>query len=106
MQVYEYGAGKPRAEYERERFELARRFRRTYGSGDEAGSNVAPHFIGVFDTVASLGATGPRRWGIAAGLALLAALAAAIPAALLDLAFGTGFWGVFAAILALIGAIV
>lgn len=106
MQVYEYGAGHPRAKYEEERFELARRFRRKYGSGDELRSNVAPHFIGVFDTVASLGAVGPLRWGIGAGLALLAALVAAVPAALLDLSFGTGLWEPFAAILALIGAFV
>jgi len=106
MQVYEYGAGHPRAQYEQERFELARRFRRKYGSGDGAGANVAPHFIGVFDTVASLGATGLHRWGIGAGLALLATLIAAVPAALLDLSLGTGFWGPFAGILGLIGAFI
>lgn len=107
MQVYEYGAGYPRGgDYEKDRFELARRFRRKYGSGDELRSNVAPHFVGVFDTVASLGATGPLRWGIGAGLALLAALVATVPAALLDLSFRTGFWGPFAAILGLIAVFV
>ena len=65
--------------------------RRTYGSGDDLSSNVAPHFIGVFETVASLGATGTKWWGIAAGLTLLAALVAAVPAVLADLASGTGF---------------
>jgi hypothetical protein len=29
-------------------------FREQYGSGDATGANVYPHFIGVFDTVASL----------------------------------------------------
>ncbi|MCP1548422.1 MULTISPECIES: DUF2235 domain-containing protein [Methylorubrum] len=106
LQVYEYGAGSPRAQYEQERFELARRFRHRYGSGDELRSNVAPHFVGVFDTVASLGSTGPLRWGIGAGLALLAALVAAVPAALLDLSFDTGFWGPFVSILALMGAFI
>lgn len=33
---------------------LAARFRKLYGSGDEEGPSDAPHFIGVFDTVASL----------------------------------------------------
>lgn len=107
MRVYEYGAGSPRGgDYEKDRFELARRFRHTYGSGDDVSSNVAPHFIGVFDTVASLGATGPKWWGIAAGLTMLAALAAAVPAVLADLAFGTGYWIPFALALALIGAFV
>ncbi|MFF8799866.1 MULTISPECIES: DUF2235 domain-containing protein [unclassified Methylobacterium] len=98
MRVYEYGAGFARARYEPERFELAQRFRRKYGSGTDERANVAPHFIGVFDTVASLGSVGPLRWGIAAGLTALAALLVSIPSALLDLAFGTGFWGPFVAI--------
>jgi hypothetical protein len=33
---------------------LAERFRREYGAANGAESNVYPHFIGVFDTVASL----------------------------------------------------
>ena len=107
MKVYEYGAGSPRGgDYEKDRFELARRFRRNYGSGDDLSSNVAPHFIGVFDTVASLGATGPKWWGIAAGLTILAALVAAVPAVLSDLAFGTGYWRPFGVSLALIGVVV
>jgi hypothetical protein len=106
MGVYEYGAGYPRARYEAERFELARRFRRTYGSGDDDRANVAPHFIGVFDTVASLGSVGPLRWGIAGGLTVLAALLVAVPAVLLDLAFGTGFWKPFATVATLLAAFV
>lgn len=105
LRVYEYGAGSPLAQYATERDELARRFREKYGSGDAQGSNVAPHFIGVFDTVASLGATGPRRWGIGLALGIVASLVCAIPAAVIDLAFDTGFWLPllsFAALLAVI----
>jgi uncharacterized protein (DUF2235 family) len=58
--VLEHGAGHPRAEFEDERVELARRFQVKYGSGDGSDSNVAPYFIGVFDTVAALGAKGMR----------------------------------------------
>jgi protein-S-isoprenylcysteine O-methyltransferase Ste14 len=39
-----------------------------YGSDGDFNSNVAPHFIGVFDTVASLGAKGLRRLAIQVGL--------------------------------------
>lgn len=106
MRVYEYGAGSPRAEYDRERQELARRFRYCYGAGDELRSNVAPHFIGVFDTVASLGSVGLRRWGIATGLSVLAFLLAAAPAIILDLVFGIGFWAPFASGVALGAAFV
>jgi uncharacterized protein (DUF2235 family) len=65
--VYEHGAGKPRAEYEEEREEMARRFRAKYNccgeglDGEEQG-NVAPYFIGVFDTVASLGTARARAF--------------------------------------------
>lgn len=106
MKVYEYGAGSPRGgNREKERFELARRFRETYGSGDALRSNAAPHFIGVFDTVASLGSKGPKRWGIAVALCLLAACVAAIPAVALDVTRGTGFTEPFACVLVLICAV-
>lgn len=64
--VYEHGSGRDRAEFELEREELARRFRKKYDSagvgldGEEQG-NVAPTFIGVFDTVAALGGLVVRR---------------------------------------------
>jgi uncharacterized protein (DUF2235 family) len=74
--VLEHGAGHPRAEFEDERFELARRFQIKYGSGDGSDSNVAPYFIGVFDTVAALGASGLRYFIIQAGLATGVAAAA------------------------------
>ncbi|CCA93983.1 DUF2235 domain-containing protein [Novosphingobium sp. PP1Y] len=64
--VYEHGSGHSRAEYETEREELARRFREKYGSrgtgySGEAQGNVAPAFVGVFDTVAALGTVIVRR---------------------------------------------
>jgi uncharacterized protein (DUF2235 family) len=70
QRVYEHGAGKPRSMYEAEREEKARRFRAKYGAGSNAESNAAPYFIGVFDTVAALGARGLRRWLMLASLAL------------------------------------
>jgi hypothetical protein len=68
--VLEHGAGHPRAEFENERVELAKRFQLKYGSGDGSDSNVAPYFIGVFDTVAALGASGIRYLIIQAALAI------------------------------------
>jgi uncharacterized protein (DUF2235 family) len=60
LEVYEHGSGHPREKYESEREEKARRFRAKYdccgwGQDGEEQGNVAPYFIGVFDTVASLG---------------------------------------------------
>lgn len=61
--VLEHGAGHPRADFEDERTVLAKRFCSRYGSlhadvTDGHRSNVAPYFIGVFDTVAALGVKG------------------------------------------------
>ncbi|QHO77618.1 hypothetical protein ACH79_38245 [Bradyrhizobium sp. CCBAU 051011] len=97
--VLEHGAGHPRAEFEDERLELARRFQVKYGSGDGSDSNAAPYFIGVFDTVAALGASGMRyviiQAGLSAGVSLAAFIGGFIPAvglaALSSWAFGTGF---------------
>jgi uncharacterized protein (DUF2235 family) len=66
--VLEHGAGHPRGEFAAEREEQARRFREKYGSDGEVNSNIAPYFIGVFDTVAALGAKGMRRLAIQLGL--------------------------------------
>jgi uncharacterized protein (DUF2235 family) len=104
--VYEHGAGHARAQYESERDEQARRFRKKYGSdstkpdADADQSNVAAYFVGVFDTVAALGASGTRRRviqiGIGAfftlGIAIPLAAAAILPALATKLAFGFGFW--------------
>jgi uncharacterized protein (DUF2235 family) len=97
--VLEHGAGHPRAEFEDERLELARRFQVKYGSGDGSDSNAAPYFIGVFDTVAALGASGMRylliQAGLSAGVSLTAFVGGFIPAvalaALSTWIFGTGF---------------
>ncbi len=75
--VLEHGAGHPRAEFDAERAELARRFRETYASHHpdhardpaDRKSNVEPYFIGTFDTVAAHGVAGAKRSLIKAGLA-------------------------------------
>jgi uncharacterized protein (DUF2235 family) len=107
--VLEHGAGYPREQYRAEREEQARRFRAKYGSDGDVNSNVAPYFIGVFDTVAALGAKGLLRIGIWAGLcaAVLATAAVfsvvplAIIAALVHWLVGWGFWSTWAAMLVL-----
>jgi uncharacterized protein (DUF2235 family) len=75
IRVYEHGAGHDRGKFEAERDELARRFRDEFGSDLEGEANAAPYFVGVFDTVASLGAKGPLRFALAT-LALLLVVAA------------------------------
>lgn len=93
--VYEHGAGHARRMYEDEREELARRFRVKYGTEDDPArnerGNVAPYFIGVFDTVAALGASGMKRFGIIVAAALLAVLGLAIVSWLMTF-LGFGFW--------------
>lgn len=79
FKVYEHGSGKDRARYEPEREEQAHRFRARYGSeghglDGESQGNVAPSFIGVFDTVAALGTVIVRR---VLGAILLASIALA-----------------------------
>jgi uncharacterized protein (DUF2235 family) len=92
IRVYEHGAGHERSRYEAERDELARRFRAEFGSDGDGAANVAPYFIGVFDTVASLGAKGPVRVALAAlTLALIAGAGAAV-ASLLHYSAGL-HWG-------------
>ncbi|MET4802837.1 DUF2235 domain-containing protein [Bradyrhizobium sp. LB11.1] len=104
--VYEHGAGHARADYETERDEQARRFRAKYGcnfvgeDADKDRSNAAAYFVGVFDTVAALGASGMRRFLIQTGLTVLfggvASLASAVLAILPSLVakyyLGFGFW--------------
>lgn len=117
--MLEHGAGHPREELEDEREELARRFREKYHSHHPSGeverSNVAPYFIGVFDTVAALGANGLRRVItqsiIYGGMAFLTLLVGFIPAIVgsffmhrwANLPFWPGVLGIEA--LALIGGI-
>ena len=92
--VYEHGAGHARGKYEAEREEQARRFREAYGTQDDPQKNergnVVPYFIGVFDTVAALGAAGGTKVLINA-LAVVCGLALAFGVAwLLQVIFGTG----------------
>ncbi|MDF2119102.1 DUF2235 domain-containing protein, partial [Roseiarcaceae bacterium H3SJ34-1] len=97
--VLEHGAGHPRADFEAERDEQARRFCDKYGSHHESGealrSNAAPYFIGVFDTVAALGASGLKRLlivgGIAVAVAVMLAVSGWVLGALLALV-GAPFW--------------
>lgn len=80
--VYEHGAGRARGEFEAEREEKGRRFRNAYGTQeanpDSPRGNVAPYFIGVFDSVAALGSSGLKKTlllvGAAVGGLLLCAL--------------------------------
>ena len=116
--ILEHGAGHPREEFDAERSELARRFRQKYGAelpgGEPGRSNAAPHFIGVFDTVAALGATGLRRilieaglaFGASVGTALIVALPAAILAALIRWGLGWSFgWTLIALVVSSIGVV-
>jgi hypothetical protein len=98
VKVLEHGAGHPRADFEAERLELARRFQEQYGSKHESGekyrSNVAPYFIGVFDTVAALGRKGLANWAIKFALIVGAAILGAGIAAPIALIGGAAvFWG-------------
>src|SRR5207237_724093 len=79
-QVYEHGAGYPRATYEAERNELARRFRVEFGCDEAGAANASPYFIGVFDTVAALGAKGLKRYLLIGALVLLGAATVAAAA--------------------------
>lgn len=113
VDVYEHGAGDARDKYEVEREEKARRFRVKYGSEDiESGKNergnAPPYFIGVFDTVAALGATGLPRFFILLLGALGLVGVTAVAAVVLRWLFGADFSCAFASILgaaALIAAV-
>lgn len=99
--VFEHGAGHPREKYQAERFEQARRFRVKYHSNnpkDEKESNVAPHFVGVFDTVTALGAKGLRRYIIAGGLGALAGLVVSAISGVLMVLTHAAFWKIFLAV--------
>lgn len=92
VRVYEHGAGHDRGKFEAEREELARRFREEFGSDVDGEANVAPYFVGAFDTVASLGAKGPLRLALAALVVLLIAVTGAATASVVHLLAGVG-WG-------------
>lgn len=102
-QVYEHGSGSDKPIRKEERLEKARRFREKYGSQNEDGqSNVVPYFIGVFDTVAALGAPGPRRLLMALGLGVFVGLLTAAAAGIVSLMPWFSFWPAFSAFTAAI----
>lgn len=102
-EVYEHGAGRDRAKFEPERLEKARRFRVKYGSDIDGQANAVPYFIGVFDTVASLGAKGLRRGLEFLLLGGLVALPCVMIAGIAKLALGFGFWPTFLLLASVVG---
>jgi uncharacterized protein (DUF2235 family) len=98
-----------------QRDKLAGRFRKRYGSADPVDpnkANIYPHFIGVFDTVASL-----AKPVVATSMFLVALLSLAFPSWLILCWFGfnIGFWiwfgalvgaGILVAILLLIASLI
>jgi uncharacterized protein (DUF2235 family) len=101
--VYEHGAGRPRADFEDEREEQARRFRIKYGIQDDPVANnrgdVPPFFIGAFDTVAALGSTGPKRVLMISGALLVAAVLVAAASCLLWVVSAWPVWFDFLAVI-------
>lgn len=83
--VYEHVSGSEEVKYASERLEKARRFRATYASNDVDGqqANVVPYFIGVFDTVAALGAPLPRLVLMLLGLCVFAGAMAVLAAGMI-----------------------
>jgi uncharacterized protein (DUF2235 family) len=92
-QVYQYGSCVKGDPHRGRRHERARRFRAEHCSGDAETSNTAPYFIGVWDTVGTLGAGSVAL----ILLACLYELASAAAAGALAYAFDGGFWAAFAA---------
>jgi uncharacterized protein (DUF2235 family) len=103
QQVYEHGSGSDKPERRAERLEKARRFRAKYGSENaDKLSNELPYFIGVFDTVAALGAPGIRRLFMALVLGAFVSAITAVVAGVLALMPWFAFWPTYAALSALI----
>jgi uncharacterized protein (DUF2235 family) len=90
--VYAYVGSPKDTAYLEQRRALALRFRKKYGSDANGASNVNPFFIGVFDTVASLGS---YRVGVLAIGGLLAVMAIA---SFVQSFFLFAFWPTLAAL--------
>lgn len=104
--VYEHGSGSNKPERRAERTEKARRFRAKYQSNNaDEQANVLPYFIGVFDTVAALGAPGPRRLFMAVILAGFVALMIAGASAVLSLTPWLPFGRTYAVLSGLVVAV-
>jgi uncharacterized protein (DUF2235 family) len=93
--VYAYVGSPKDSAYLEQRRALALRFRKKYGSDANGAPNVNPFFIGVFDTVASLGS---YRVGALAIGGLLAVLAIA---SFVQSFFLFAFWPTFTALVAI-----
>lgn len=78
VEVYQHAVGRRKERFEPQRKELAENFREKYSSeaiikGEkQSWSNEVPYFIGVWDTVAALGASWPRLLAVfGLGIALI-----------------------------------
>ena len=67
--VYQHVSSPKDAPHLAQRVALAAQFRASHGAAHDGQSNAFPHFIGVFDTVASLGS-----YGLFAALSAIAVL--------------------------------
>jgi uncharacterized protein (DUF2235 family) len=94
-QIYEHVGSPKDTAYLEQRKALALRFRRKYGSDVNGAPNVNPFFIGVFDTVASLGSYRAAALAIGGLLAVLAIVSFA------QSFFMFAFWPTFLAFIAL-----
>ncbi|KQP80734.1 hypothetical protein ASF60_22515 [Methylobacterium sp. Leaf113] len=102
-QVYQFGASKTGDPYKHLRMELADQFRQQHACAaptDSASSNAYPYFIGVWDTVATLGLTTKRTLGLLTGVVVLFGVLALLVDLVLSwfgVSFGAPFfWHTFA----------
>jgi len=93
--VYAFVGSPKDTAYLEQRRELAFRFRKKYGSDVNGGPNVNPFFIGVFDTVASLGSYRVGTLTVGALLLFLAVVS------FIQASFMFAFWPTFAALVTL-----
>ncbi len=82
-EVYQYGSSIKDDPLKNQRMERAYRFRSEYFSGNTVAANGSPYFIGVWDTVATLGA----GWRGIAGVGIIYVVLAAILAQVFKLVF-------------------
>ena len=92
--VYQHGSSVRRDPYRKQREARARRFRAKYSSGGADISNTAPYFVGVWDTVGTLGAGSLVLTVLTSAYLTFSALAAG----LLEHALDWRFWPCFAAV--------
>lgn len=100
--VYEHGAGLKRGKFQAERLEQAKRFRNKYKSDIDGDANVAPYFVGVFDTVAALGVKGLLRVFMTLSALFLTVVFTSLSSWALAKLFSWDFWSIFIAISSLI----